>query len=276
MLNREYFVDQIKDIDDDSLVIFDSKGYDIERPECQDPSLYSHERYPICYNAGKGKMFNKILNTDREFFEYVDELQKLKLGWGTDEIYFGRCVNNKNHGVKIVKLNRGKTIPWITEKRIERHNFPITFSNTEEFKLNKTYGSYDVSKLINSYYIDAHCPRPYSDCKNAIDELVSQLSTNVSRIQYLYTNVDESNTYFKYKGEETEIEINFTLENLNVDEFEIFLEVMEWGNEEYSSKKINSIFKIDLKKLNILNNKISIIVHDIIGGPAPAIYSRWA
>jgi FkbM family methyltransferase len=207
MLNREYFVDQIKDIDDDSLVIFDSKSYDINRPECQDPSHHSHERYPICYNAGKGKTFDKILNTNREFVEYVDELKNLRLGWGTDEIYFGRCVNNKNHGVNIIKLIRDKTTPWISDKRIERHNFPITFSNTEEFKLNKTYGSYDVSKLINSYYIDAHCPRPYSDCKNAIDELVSQLSTNVSRIQYLYTNVDESNTYFKYKGEETEIEI---------------------------------------------------------------------
>lgn len=52
--------------------------------------------------------------------------------------------------------------------------------------------------------------------------------------------------------DKTEISVKFPIENLNIDELTIFLEVME---EEIKS----NIFKIDLKKLNILNNKISII-----------------
>ena len=208
MLNREYFVNQIKDIDDDSLVIFDSKGYDINRPECQDPSHHSHERYPICYNAGKGKTFDKILNTNREFLEYVDELENLRLGWGTDEIYFGRCVNNKNHGVNIIKLIRDKTTPWISDKRIERHNFPLIYGNTEEAKLNLIYGCYDPEKLSQSYYIDAHCPRPYSECKNAIDSLIYGIEDK--KIQYLYTNLEEDSVYFKYNGNETNVEIKLS------------------------------------------------------------------
>ena len=208
MLNREYFVNQIKDIDDDSLVIFDSKGYDINRPECQDPSHHSHERYPICYNAGKGKTFDKILNTNREFVEYVDELQNLRLGWGTDEIYFGRCVNNKNHGVNIIKLIRDKTTPWISDKRIERHNFPLIYGNTEEAKLNLIYGCYDLEKLSQFYYIDAHCPRPYLECKNAIDSLIYGIEDK--KIQYLYTNLEEDSVYFKYNGNETNVEIKLS------------------------------------------------------------------
>ena len=94
------------------------------------------------------------------------------MGWGTDEIYFGRCVNNKNHGVNIIKLIRDKTTPWISDKRIERHNFPLIYGNTEEAKLNLIYGCYDPEKLSQSYYIDAHCPRPYDECKREIDELV--------------------------------------------------------------------------------------------------------
>ena len=32
--------------------------------------------------------------------------------------------------------------------------------------------NYNENLLLNGYYIDAHCPRPYDDCKREIDELV--------------------------------------------------------------------------------------------------------
>jgi hypothetical protein len=178
MINEKYFIDQIENIHDDDLVIFDSNGYDIERPECQDPSLHCSERYPICYNVAKGKTFDKILNTNRNFDDYVDELQKLRLGWGTDEIYFARCVDNNTHGVTVHKLIREKGEGWSTQHRIERHNFPINFSNDEERKLNSIYGSYSESKLNELYYIDAHCPRPYIDNKKIIDNLVRTVMNN--------------------------------------------------------------------------------------------------
>lgn len=55
--------------------------------------------------------------------------------------------------------------------------------------------------------------------------------------------------------DETEIMINFSIENLSSDELVVFLDVM--GESEQYIKKQE--FKINLKKLNILNNKINII-----------------
>ena len=55
--------------------------------------------------------------------------------------------------------------------------------------------------------------------------------------------------------DETEIMINFSIEELSSDELVVFLDVM--GESEQYIKKQE--FKINLKKLNILNNKINII-----------------
>jgi hypothetical protein len=172
MIGEEYFLGQIKDIDNDDLVIYDSKAYDVERPECQDPSLHCHERYPICYIAGKGKTFNKILGTDESFEEYADKLQKLMLDWGTDEIYFGRQVNNFEHNVKIHKLVRNYNSPWRAEKRIDRHNFPVELKIENEINAQIKDGLYDLELLRNGYYVDVHCPRPYCDYKAEINKVV--------------------------------------------------------------------------------------------------------
>jgi hypothetical protein len=184
MLNPDYFIDQIKDVPDEDLIIFDSMGYDPDRIECQDPSLHCHERYPICYNAGKGKTFDKILNTNREFSDYIDELQKLRLGWGTDEIYFARCVDGKNHGVNVTKMKRGKISPWITDRRIERHNFPVILKHCGEIEAQKRDGVYNSDKLKLGFYIDAHCPRPYNEYKNEIDELVEIIKNVKNNIMF--------------------------------------------------------------------------------------------
>jgi hypothetical protein len=172
MFNKKYFIDDIKDYSQDDLIIFDANAYDIERPECKDPELFANERYPMCYSAAKGSTFNKILNTDRPFSEYAHELGMLRLGWGTDEIYFGRCVNYNDHDVTVHKLNRPRQINWIVEDRIDRHNFPIIFTNENEKKFNEKYGNYDKNLILNGYYKDAHCPRPYHDCQMEINDLV--------------------------------------------------------------------------------------------------------
>ena len=172
MINEDYFLKQIENINDESLVIVDSKAYDLERVECQNHNESCKNRYPICYIVGKGKNFNKILNTDRSFEQYVDDLQKLRLGWGTDELYFGDKVDNTNHGVNVVKLVRNYTTPWKAEKRIDRHNFPTTNLNSILMDSQKRDGIYDINKLKSGYYVDAHCPRPYNDYKKEINELV--------------------------------------------------------------------------------------------------------
>jgi hypothetical protein len=172
MINENYFLKQIENFDDESLVIMDSKAYDLERTECQNHNKSCENRYPICYIIGKGKNFNKVLNTDRSFEEYTDELRKLRLGWGTDELYFGDKVDNTNHGVNVVKLVRNYTTPWKAEKRINRHNFPVILKHEVEIEAQKRDGVYSLDKLKSDFYIDAHCPRPYVEYKNEIDKLV--------------------------------------------------------------------------------------------------------
>ena len=172
MINENYFLKQIENFDEESLVIMDSKAYDLERIECQNHNESCENRYPICYIIGKGKNFNKVLNTDRSFEEYTDELRKLRLGWGTDELYFGDKVDNTNHGVNVVKLVRNYTTPWKAEKRIDRHNFPVILKHEGEIEAQKRDEIYSLDKLKSGFYIDAHCPRPYIEYKNKIDELV--------------------------------------------------------------------------------------------------------
>lgn len=180
ILNSEWFIENIKDISEDEIVIMDANAYDIEREECRDLQNNSKQlgqsvldRYPICYNIGKGKTFNKIINSDRPFSQYSHELGLLKLGWGTDELYFGNRVNNFEHGVKINKVKRKYTTPWIAERRIDRHNFPIKVENDDYTKMQKKYGIYDIEKLKNGFYIDAHSIRPYLKYKKEIDELLT-------------------------------------------------------------------------------------------------------
>lgn len=172
MINKNYFIDNVSNFSNDDLVLFDAGAYDPNREECNDESLFAGERYPICYAAAKGSTFNKILDTDRPFPQYAHELGLLRLGWGTDEIYFGRQVNKFEHEINVHKIYRPRKNGWIVEDRIDRHNFPIDFTNEKEKECNKKYGNYREDLLMNGYYIDAHCPRPYDDCKREIDELV--------------------------------------------------------------------------------------------------------
>ena len=157
MLDKSYFFKPLELIDEDDLVIYSSDAYDDDRPECV--GIYSGNRYPICYVLGKGVTFNKILNTDCDFKEYV--IQLLIKGYPThdmDELYFGECVNKKNHGVKVHKLKRGYTSPFICKDRVDRIN--------DDF-----FNDYDKDKLINNQYIDFHLSRPYSKYKKEIDEI---------------------------------------------------------------------------------------------------------
>ena len=48
----------------------------------------------------------------------------------------------------------------------------IQLINEKEREFNEKYGNYKEDLLLNGYYIDAHCPRPYDECKREIDELV--------------------------------------------------------------------------------------------------------
>jgi predicted O-methyltransferase YrrM len=181
MINKDYFINQIEKYENDSLVIYSSDAYDLNRPEAvelfkNEPFPFTQEMYNYPYNAAKGKVFNQILNTDCTFEEFVNRHANYKPGynfmWMIDEFYFADCVNNKNHGVEVHKLKRGYTSPWIADRRIDRGNFPVQLEWEGEIEFQNKYGVYDEQKLRDGYYIDVNCCRPYSKYKNEIDKLV--------------------------------------------------------------------------------------------------------
>ena len=187
MINKDYFVNQIEKYNDDSLVIYSSDAYDLNRPESVElfnnqPFPFTQEMYNYPYNAAKGKVFNQILNTDCTFEEFVNRHANYKHGynfmWMIDEFYFADCVNNKNHGIEVHKLKRGYTSPWIADRRIDRGNFPVQLEFEGEIEFQNKYGIYDEQKLRDGYYIDVNCCRPYSKYKNEIDNVVNIVLKN--------------------------------------------------------------------------------------------------
>ena len=144
-LNRTYFTDMIESYSNDDLVIFSADAY---------PNI---KRYPICYNAAKGKVFNDILDLNCNFETYCKRLIEYNWGWDTDELYFGKMVAEYTNQRNVVKLNRG----W--ENRMAL------------YRIDRDFWNYTAIKLKNNEYIDSHSIRPYSKYKQEIDKLVNTL-----------------------------------------------------------------------------------------------------
>jgi hypothetical protein len=144
-LSKKYFTENIQVYNNDSLVIFSSDAYkDINR-------------YPICYNATKGKIFDEILQFDESFEDYTKKLLSFGWGWDTDELFFGMKVNSFGNQDKIIKMSRG----W--ERGIALH------------RIDRSKWEYSTDELIKQNYIDSHSLRPYSEHKIEIDKLIKTI-----------------------------------------------------------------------------------------------------
>lgn len=143
-LNRNYFINSVVDVDDNSIVILSSDAY-------------NSNRYPLCYNVASGNTFNEILDLECSFEDYCKRLLEYKQGWDTDELYFSKCVNEFSYKDRIVFKKRG-WINGIAKSRIDRCNW-----------------RYDINLLKNNYYIDSHSLRPYFTYKKQIDQLINYI-----------------------------------------------------------------------------------------------------
>ncbi len=151
LMNRSYFVDGVKDLDDDDLALFGADAYG------------GHGRYPLCYTAAKGDIFHRVLDFNCSFEEYTRRLLSYDLKWDTDELYLGACVDQKPHGVTVRKLARGFA-RGSAVRRIDR----------------KTW-TFEPQKVLDNFYIDCHSKRPYSQFKNEIDFLKALILARCDR-----------------------------------------------------------------------------------------------
>lgn len=141
-LSKTYFNDYLNEVPDNDIAILSSDAY-------------NYLRFPICYNAGNGQIFNDILDLECDFSEYAKRLKGFNWGWDTDELYFAMKVNEYNEKNRIHLFKRG-WVSGIANDRIDRIRW-----------------SYDENKLKNGGYIDSHSLRPYNEFKPHIDNLVN-------------------------------------------------------------------------------------------------------
>ena len=151
-LNKSYFVDSIQDCSEDSFVVYRDKAY------------HEHEeKYPMCYLAARGSTFQEIFRVGnlREIRRKIQALHDFGLGWNTDELMLYHYLHAwKDFNERCIKLGHN------VEKRVDRSSW-----------------RHDCKLLRSGYYIDAHCPRPYSRFKDDIDKLVTPYNTGLSKIK---------------------------------------------------------------------------------------------
>jgi len=149
-LNKDYFVQNVADYDDNNIVFYSSDAYLPENP--------AYPAYPMCYMSAQGKTFEEIIksnlsNFSLEFAEWMSHGH----GWFTDERVFFKKLDSwkANNQDRVVLLRRGFNMsndPQ-TIRRIDRGN-------------NSNYNKHFLDK---NFYVDYHMPRPYKKYKNVID-----------------------------------------------------------------------------------------------------------
>lgn len=148
-MNKDYYTKSVEHIADDCIVIYSADAHK------------GKVHFPMCYIAGKGKLFHEILQVDRNDITSIKHLIELwyatGLGWSTDEVMLTKQITSW-HGFphKTVLLKRGGWKPW-ARRRIDRGKWQI-----------------NPLLLLFNYYIDAHLPRPYDEIK--LKQLIKRIN----------------------------------------------------------------------------------------------------
>lgn len=137
-LSASYFLDSAPTVHPDNFVVYRNKGY-------------FENKFPMCYNAARGKTFKEIFGITKEQIpNLVAQWYQLGFGWDTDEIMLYRYIT---------------TWPDFNERC-------TLLDHTTSKRIDRSAWRYDEKLVANNWYIDAHCLRPYSKYKREIDRLL--------------------------------------------------------------------------------------------------------
>jgi hypothetical protein len=141
-LNRDYFFNSVKEFPDDLFVVFKDRAYTLEM-----------KQYPMCYNVAKGSTYAKVFQVKnvRHIQAIMQGWCALELGWNTDEKVMWQVLQRWNGETQKMKL-LGHTV----ERRLDRADWRKELIE------------------VRDYYIDCHMPRPYSQYKEEIDQVVRE------------------------------------------------------------------------------------------------------
>jgi len=159
-LQRDYFVESVRDVPEDHFVVYRDKAWGPKYPG----------RFAMCYNAGRGDVFRDLFGVPQAvdisilLEDIIPTIIKrwwsYGLKWDTDEkVLYYRVLDFEK------KCNRCTRLGHRTEGRIDRMKDGTPLATFE----------YDTELLRQHKYIDCHSIRPYKQFKDEIDKLLSLL-----------------------------------------------------------------------------------------------------
>lgn len=149
LISRDYIVEGAELCPDDAFLVYRDLV----------ASIYPGT-YPMCYVAAKGCVFGAVFQV--ESLEHIrDKLlfwASLGLGWNTDErVLFQSAIAWELSGGRVVRLGHG------VSRRLDREAW-----------------NFQLDQIDFRDWIDCHCPRPYSQHRQTIDELVQAFDAFIS------------------------------------------------------------------------------------------------
>lgn len=178
-INKNYITNSITEFTNDDFVVYSIDAYDKNRPECV--GIYCDPRIVMCYNAGTGRVFNEIFNTERPFNEFVNEvLQVNESTHDCDEIFMGQKIHSFHDQSRIKKLDRGFTTPFICSNRIDRP------------KDENYFNIYEDDQITSGDIIDIHLSRPYSLHEQKITRLKNLILNNNKEVFLIGCHIENT------------------------------------------------------------------------------------
>lgn len=151
-LSKSYYHDSVAQCPEDSFVVYRDQA-------CPEELL----SYPMCYLAARGSTFAEIfdLHTIDDIRSKIECFHAYGLGWCSDELLLHKYLHNWSaFETRCIKLGHG------VQNRLDRSNW----------KIRRNF-------LLSGYYIDAHCPRPYSEHQDSINQLIFPRNECLSKIR---------------------------------------------------------------------------------------------
>jgi hypothetical protein len=138
-INGNYFTSVAKEIDESSIVSYSGQPYE------------DVPYFPMCYILGNSTLMNEKFSLEKDFDSFLLRLNNLYgTKWNTDENF----LYDSLHGApNLISRNDRKR-----HQRIDRSSW-----------------NYDIDLLNKGYYIDSHLPRPYSQYKSQIEDLIKSI-----------------------------------------------------------------------------------------------------
>lgn len=156
-MNKYYFTESVKDVPEDNFIVYRDKAYlYYERKAEWIRDFPDYPGLPMCYCAAKGKVFKDVFDIkstediESKIIEWYNTFYA-QWGWSTDEFVLYNSIRFwKKRSTNYTGLGHA------TIGRIDR------WYNLD----------YNFDLLKQHQYTDMHCPRPYSNYKKEIDEIL--------------------------------------------------------------------------------------------------------